>query len=195
MERSSARRQISLVPFVKAGDERGHKKSDTRPLNRPARQTHTAQRRSPGAEQQQAQHKIAGKMAQLADVEMPCKKADWIQAHQEMQNRIENSAGVVGGSEICRFASDQEEPEAGGNPGLQYLLLRGVHAGVPQEESGRNPVASKSVKSRRARGSTTGSELELFDGIVGGLARNHDIVDVAFAQAGAADADEASLLQ
>jgi hypothetical protein len=195
MERSSARRQISLVPFVKAGDERGHKKSDTRPLNRPAKQARTAQRRSPGAEQQQAQHKIAGKMTQLADVEMPSKKADWVQAHQEMQNRIENSAGVVGGSQIGGFASDQEEPEAGGDPGLQYLLLGGVHAGVPQEESGRNPVASKSVKPRRARGFTTGSELELFDGIVGGLARNHDIVDVAFAEPSAANADEASLLQ
>jgi hypothetical protein len=77
---------------------------------------------------------------------MPCEKTDWIQAHQEVQDWIKNSAGVVGGSQVGGFASDQKEPEAGGDPGFQYLLLRGVHAGVPQEESGRNPVSSKSVK-------------------------------------------------
>jgi hypothetical protein len=169
------------VPFVKAGNERGHTKSDTRPLNRPPRQARTSQRRSPGAEQEQAQHKIAGKVTQLAYIEMPCEKTDWIQAHQEMQNGIKNSAGVVGGSQIGGFASDQEEPQAGGNPGLQYLLLRGVHAGAPKKESGRNLVTSKSVKSRRAQAFTTGRELELFDGIVWRLAGNHDIVDMALA--------------
>src|SRR5271169_6333737 len=35
----------------------------------------------------------------------------------------------------------------------------------------------------------------LFDGIVWGLAGDHDVVHVAFAQAGAADADEARFLQ
>ena len=120
-------------------------------------------------------------MPELADIEMPCEKTDWIQAHQEMQNGIKNSAGVVGGSQIGGFASDQEEPQAGGNPGLQYLLLRGVHAGAPKKESGRNLVTSKSVKSRRAQAFTTGRELELFDGIVWRLAGNHDIVDMALA--------------
>ncbi len=183
------------MPFVKAGDERGHKKSETRPLNRPGRQAHTAQRRSPGAEQEQAQHKIAGKMTQFAYIEMPCKKADRIQAHQEMQDWIQNSAGVIAGSQIGGFAGDQEEPEAGGDPGLQYLLLRGVHAGVPQKESGCNPVSSKSVKPQRARRCTKESELELFDGIVWRLAGNHHIVDVTLTQPGAADPNEASLLQ
>ena len=132
-------------------------------------------------------------MARLADVEMPDEETHRVQAHQEVQDWIKNSAGVVGGSEICRFASDQEEPEAGGDPGFQYLLLRGVHARVPQEESGRNPVASKSVKPQRAR--KKGSELELFDGIVWRFAGNHDIVYVTLPQAGAADPNEASLLQ
>src|SRR5579862_5395930 len=35
----------------------------------------------------------------------------------------------------------------------------------------------------------------LFNGIVGGFPGDHDIVDVAFAEAGAADAHEAGLLQ
>ena len=60
---SGAGGKESLVPFVEAGDERGHKKSETRPLTRPGRQARTAQRRSPGAEQEETQHKIAGKMA------------------------------------------------------------------------------------------------------------------------------------
>src|SRR5437899_6510522 len=132
-------------------------------------------------------------MARLADVEMPDEETDRVQAHQEMQNRIKNSAGVIGGSQIGGFASDQEQPEAGGDPGLQYLLLRRVHARVPQKESGCDPVSSKSVKPQRAR--KKGSELELFDGIVWRLARNHDIVDVTLTQPGAADPNEASLLQ
>lgn len=134
-------------------------------------------------------------MAELTDVEMPDQKSGRVQTHQEMQNRIENSACVIGGRQIGGFTGDQEEPEAGGDPGLQYLLFPGIHAAAPQKESGRNPVVSKSVKPRRARGFTTGSELDLFDGIVGSLARNHDIVDVAFAEPSAANADEASLLQ
>src|SRR5690242_7912605 len=99
---------------------------------------------------------------------MPCEKAERVQAHQEMQNWIKNSAGVVGGSQISGFGSNQEEPEAGGDPRLEYLLLCGVHAGVPKKESGCDPVASKSLKPQR---SMTESELELFDRIIGGLTR------------------------
>ena len=124
---------------------------------------------------------------------MPGEKTDRVQAHQEMQNRIKNSAGVVGGSQLRGFANNQPEPKAGGDPGLQYLLLRGVHAEVPQEESGCNPLGSQSVKPQIAR--EKGGELELFDGIVWRLAGNHHIVDVAFTQPGAADPDKASLLQ
>ena len=124
---------------------------------------------------------------------MPDEETDRVQAHQEVQDWIKNSAGVVGGSQIGGFASDQEQPEAGGDPGLQYLLLRRVHARVPQKESGCDPVSSKSVKPQRAR--TKGSELELFDGIVWSFAGNHHIVYMTLTQPGAADADEASLLQ
>ena len=112
-----------------------------------------------------------------------------------MQDWIQNSAGVIGGSQIGGFAGDQEEPEAGGDPGLQYLLLRGVHAGVPTSGAWREPAPLKTKEPQAARRSTNGSELELFDGIVWSFARNHDIVYVALAQAGAADPNEASLLQ
>ena len=132
-------------------------------------------------------------MARLADVEMPDEETDRVQAHQEVQDWIKNSAGVVGGSQIGGFASDQEQPEAGGDPGLQYLLLRRVHACVPQKEAGCDPVSLKSVKPQRAR--KKGNELELFDGIVWRLAGNHHIVDVTLTQPGAADPNEASLLQ
>src|SRR5438128_11088486 len=44
---------------------------------------------------------------------MPCEKTDRVQAHQEVQDWIQNSAGVIGGSQIGGFAGDQEEPEAG----------------------------------------------------------------------------------
>src|SRR5438128_7749750 len=126
---------------------------------------------------------------------MPCEKTDRVQAHQEVQDWIQNSAGVIGGSQIGGFAGDQEEPEAGGDPGLQYLLLRGVHAGVPTSGAWREPAPLKTKEPQTARRSTKGSGLELFDGIVWRLARDHDIVDVTLTQAGAADANEASLLQ
>jgi len=126
---------------------------------------------------------------------MPCEKTDRVQAHQEVQDWIQNSAGVIGGSQIGGFAGDQEEPEAGGDPGLQYLLLRGVHAGVPTSGAWREPAPLKTKEPQTARRSTKGGELELFDGIVWSFAGNHHIVDVTLTQPGAADPNEASLLQ
>src|SRR5437762_11373840 len=102
---------------------------------------------------------------------MPCEKTDRVQAHQEVQDWIQNSAGVIGGSQIGGFAGDQEEPEAGGDPGLQYLLLRGVHAGVPTSGAWREPAPLKTKEPQTARRSTKGGELELFDGIVWSLDR------------------------
>jgi len=121
-------------------------------------------------------------MASLADVEMPDQKSGRVHAHQEMQNRIKKSAGVVGGSQIGGFAGDQEQPETGGDPGLQYLLLCGVQAGEPgMEYCSDPPLLSERVNPRRARRYTKRSELVLFHGIVRRLAGDHDIVHVALA--------------
>src|SRR5207249_9297222 len=106
---------------------------------------------------------------------MPCEKTDRVQAHQEVQDWIQNSAGVVGGSQIGGFAGDQEQPETGGDPGLQYLLLCGVQAGEPgMEYCSDPPLLSERVNPRRARRYTKRSELVLFDGIVRRLAGDHD---------------------
>src|SRR5438552_15508802 len=97
---------------------------------------------------------------------MPCEKTDRVQAHQEVEDWIQNSAGVIGGSQIGGFAGDQEEPEAGGDPGLQYLRMRGVQAGVPTSGAwcGSAPVTTN--EPQNALRSTKGSVSVLCVGLV-----------------------------
>ncbi len=104
-------------------------------------------------------------MAGLADEEVPNLEPLPVHAEEKMQHGIKDAAGIAGGKQRRRFNGDEDEPENGGDPGLQDVVAIGVQAG------------------------------NLLDAIVGGLAGNHYIVDVALAESSAADADEARFLQ
>src|SRR5580692_912707 len=107
-----------------------------------------------------------------------------------MQQRIENPAGVVGGEQGAEFDGDDDQPEDGGDPGLEYFVSIGPQA--------REPCPGCAVPDSRGRLSPqrrSPAGHRLLDTIVGGLAGDHYIVDVAFAESGAADAHEAGFLQ
>ena len=93
-----------------------------------------------------------------------------------MQQGIKNLAGVIGGAQVRGLARDQPEPKSGGNPCLQLLAVGGGQADLPERRN-RRPIRP------------------LFHGIVRSFTSNHHIMDMALAQASAADADEARLLQ
>ena len=74
-----------------------------------------------------------------------------VNSENEMENRIKNSTCIVSGKKGARFDGDDDQPENRGNPGLQKIA----------------PVRAQ--------------EWSLLDAIIGGLAGDHHIVDVAFA--------------
>jgi len=153
------------VPLVEAGDESGPENCDGRPARRPRHVAHRRQAGAPGAKKQDTQDAIANYMAGLADEEVPNLEPLPVHAEEKMQHGIKDAAGIAGGKQRRRFNGDEDEPENGGDPGLQDVVAIGVQAG------------------------------NLLDAIVGGLAGNHYIVDVALAESSAADADEARFLQ
>ena len=118
-----------------------------------------------------------------------------IDAEQIMQQGKKEAAGVVGGKIRGRLNANYDQPQDGGDPGFEDLVAIGGQTregpAVPEF-----PPFAKNAKDGAPTFSSPPSRLtRLFDGIVGGLAGDHDVVDVAFAQAGAADADEARFLQ
>jgi hypothetical protein len=119
-----------------------------------------------------------------------------VQAEQEMQDGVENPAGVVGGEQGAGFNSNDDQPEGGGDPCFQNIVLCGTQAGKPRPgfagPDSREPALSlpKGRLSPQKQDSRT-----LLNRIVRGLAGDHYVVDVAFAQARAADGDEERLLQ
>jgi hypothetical protein len=82
-----------------------------------------------------------------------------------MQKRIENATSIVRRKQGTGFDGDHDEPEDRGDPRLQKVLPFGFQAYL------------------------------LLDAIIGSLAGNHDVMNVALAQSGATDAHEASFLQ
>ena len=104
-------------------------------------------------------------MTALANVEVPVFKALPVQAEEKMQKRIENATRIVRRKQGAGFDRDHDEPQNRGGPRLQNAVPVGVQA------------------------------LGLLDAIVGSLACDHDIVDVALSQSGAADTHEARFLQ
>jgi hypothetical protein len=155
------------MPFIKAGHDRGSKESDGRPTQHPTHVTsaHRGQSCAPRAEKQNAEDGVADDVAPFANEEVPVFEVQVVQAEKVMQQRIQNSAGVGGGGEICGFDRNDDEPQNRGDPRLQKIFSVGVQTGA------------------------------LLDGIVGGLAGDHDIMNVTLAQSGAADANESGLLQ
>ena len=132
-------------------------------------------------------------MAAFANVEVPRLKCCPIHAEEEMQNGVKNAAGVVGGEQRCGFNRDDDEPQDRGDPGLENAVAIGVQAGdVPEEFE--FPLLAKDARSG-APIFFLDPRIGLFDAIVGRLAGDHNVVDVALAQTCAADAHEACFLQ
>src|SRR5581483_10973434 len=94
---SRAGGQIALMPFVETGDEQGSKHRDPRPAQRPVRISALGQRVPPGAKQKNAEHGVSDNMPALANVVMPYLEPGVIDSEQEMQQRIEEAAGVMRG--------------------------------------------------------------------------------------------------
>ena len=144
----------------------------------------------PRTKRENAQDGIANDVAAFPDVEVPLMKVLRIHAEKKMQQWIKNSAGVSGGKQCRRLNGDDNEPKNGGDPCLQQIMAVRVQTGEPS--AGR---AGPDSRERLFPHKRNLDERALFDGIVGSLAGNHDIVNVALAQSGAADADEARFLQ
>jgi hypothetical protein len=153
------------VPLVEAGDESSAQNRDGRPTRRPLHIAHRGQGGAPRAEKQNAQRAIADDMSCLANEEVPVFKVLPVQAEEEMQHGIENAASVMGRKQCAGFDGNDDQPENGGDPRLENFMSIGA------QEAG------------------------LLDAIVGGLAGNHYVVDMALPESGAADADEARFLQ
>src|SRR5579863_172509 len=179
------------MPLVKTGHQSGPEHGDTRPAESPFCVAHDRQRFAPGAEQQDAEQSVTEYVAALADVDVPVLEAGVIQAEQEMQNGIENAAGVVGGKVRAGLNGNDDQPQDGGDPGFENVVTVGGHADLEPKVPRFPPFA------KCAKGGAPSFVLvngTLLDGIVRGLAGDHYIVNVAFAEAGAADADEARFL-
>jgi len=93
-------------------------------------------------------------------------------AEKEMQDRVKNAAGFVGGEIGRRFNGDDNQPENGGDPRFQDFALMRI------QDCGR---MAKSPSSCTKRDKDGAHRIELFDGIVGGLASDHHVVHVALA--------------
>jgi hypothetical protein len=153
------------VPFIEASYESGSEDSDVGPAHGPSGVVGRGQGGAPRAEEQDAQGAVADDVTCLANVEVPVSKVRPVQAEEEMQQRIKNPAGVVGREHGRGFDRNDDQPENSGDPRFQNLMSIGA------QEDG------------------------LLDAIVGGLASDHYVVDVTFAESSAADADEAGFLQ
>jgi len=153
------------VPLVEAGHKRGSEERDGGPAQRPLRPADCWQRGSPGAKQQDTHDGIAYDVACFSNIEMPLLKMIPAETKEKMQQGIENPAGVIRGEECCGFNRDDNEPKNRGDPGFQKMVPVGVQSS------------------------------RLLDAIIGSLARDHYVVDMALAKSRTADAHEARLLQ
>lgn len=162
---SRAGRNEALMPFVEAGHERSSEDRDGGPTGNPFCAAHRRQCRAPGAEEQSAENGVADDVAALANVEVPGLEAQAIDAKKKVQDGIKNAAGVMRRQQGARFDGDDDEPKNGRDPRLENVVTVRV----------------------QMRG--------LLDAIIGSLAGDHDIVNVALAKSGATDAHEARFLE
>ena len=153
------------MPLVQAGYEGGTQDCDVSPAQRPLHIGHGGQSSAPGAEKQNAQDAVAYDMAAFANVEVPVFKALPVEAEEVMQHRVKNPARIVRGKQRAGFNGNHDQPENRGDPGFQQIVPVGVQAAG------------------------------LLDAIVGSLAGDHNVVDVALAKSSAADAHKTSFLQ
>jgi hypothetical protein len=123
---------------------------------------------------------------------MPGFKLGVADSEQEMENRVKDAAGFVRREVACGFNGDHDEPQDGGDPSLENIASMRVQA---VRWTSKSPPSREKRDKDRAPKFTRERLLPLFDGIVRGLTGNHDIVHVALAETGSADADETSFLQ
>ena len=173
------------MPLIETGDESCAKNCDGCPAQRPPRVGHDGQRGTPGAEKKEAECGVTNDVTRLANVEVPVLEADPIHSEEEVQDRIENPAGVVGREIRSGFDGNNNQPQNRGDPSFQNFVAIGIQKREPGFVRLDRQLLSPSELQRS----------ELFDGIVWGLAGDHDIVDVALAKSGAADAHKARFLQ
>src|SRR5271167_1040307 len=118
-------------------------------------------------------------MPGFSDVVMPHLEAERIQTDEEVKYWIQKSARVFGGKRVAGLDRDQRYPQKRSNPSLKYLLLIGGQAQA-------SPAGWKNMDPFKA---------DLLNRIVRSFPGNHDVMHVALAQAGSADAYKARLLQ
>lgn len=162
---SGSRGNEALVPLVEAGYKCSTQHRDVRPARCPHGIGHCRQSCAPRAKKQNTQNAVTDNVSAFTNQEVPGFEALRIQAEKEMQQRIENPAGIGRRKHGSGFEGNDNEPEDRGCPRLQKIFLVRIQT--------------------RA----------LLDGIVGSLSGDHNVVDVAFAESSAADANESGLLQ
>ena len=97
-------------------------------------------------------------------------KGRLVDPEQEVHDRIQKTTGVLRRKIGRRFYGDDDEPEDQCDPGFQDL----VAVAGQRDRSVVSPLAAK-VAARM------GHAALLFNSVVGSLARDHDIVDMALA--------------
>ena len=110
------------MPLIEAGDECCPQHRDVRPPERPTWIPDSRQGFSPGAKQQDTQQAVPENVAALAKIKVHNFEACMAQAEEEMQERIQNTAGVVGGKIGARFKSNDNQPKDRSDPGFQELV-------------------------------------------------------------------------
>jgi len=188
VNRPRAARQIALMPFIEAGDEGCSEHRNVGPAERPSRIGRRRQSFAPRPEKKNAEEAIAEHMSGLADEEVVPLKAREVHPEKKVKKWIKEAAGVLRGQIGRRLNSDDNQPQDQGDPGLDEMVAVATQAG-------RHESSHFSQRRREAGSAYPGANSKLFNGIVWSFARDHDIVDMALAEARAADADESRLLQ
>ena len=96
MERSGARGNGGLVPFIEGCNHHAHQERDARPWYRPQADSPQGQSRAPGAEEKVAQNEEADKVPNLAGEMMKDFKARRVDCAEDVgEDCIKHAAGVL----------------------------------------------------------------------------------------------------
>jgi hypothetical protein len=157
------------------------------------------------AEQKNAQQSVAEDMSAFADEVVPGFEVCVVEAEQKVQERKQYAAGMRGRTQT-RLEGDDDQPQDRGDPCLENLVTIGAQVGWQSmfppfaknaKDGAPSLVRCPPCRQKRDKGEATALIVvrALFDRIIRRLTGDHDIVDMTFAQAGPADADEARFLQ
>lgn len=113
MHRAGARGDEGLMPFIEAGHQCSSQNRDVRPAHRPVRiqrSSRHGQGDAPRPEKENAQNAVANNVACFANVKVPVGEVEPVYPEQEVQHRIQNPAGILGGQQRARFNGDDDQP-------------------------------------------------------------------------------------